>query len=393
VAVCACTLVLLGFRALLKPTFSRASLVTAVAERGSIEATVSASGVVVPEYEMTITSPIQARIERVFHYAGEKVKAGEPILQLDKEFTLLEYERLNDELGVKKNKITQLKLGLRKNLIELEAQQKIKKLAVKSLQTQLEQEMHLVKIGGGTQEQVEQARLNLETASLELSQIGQQMKNQEATITADLKAQDFEIGIQEKTINELKRKIEKAEVRVEKDGVITWVNGNIGSSLNANDELVRVADLRSFKVDGSIADTYADALKPGGGVVVRINDKVDVRGTIANVEPAIENRIIKFTVNLDRKDHALLRANQQVDVFVLTDLKNNVVRVKNGPAFEEGEEQKVFVLRDNKATQRLITIGASNFDYVELLRGVNPGEEVIISGPEGFKDVEAFVVE
>ncbi len=69
---------LMGVRSLIKPSISRSAFTTARAEVGPVEATITASGVVIPEYERLITSPINAHIEKVVHNAGEPVQSGNP---------------------------------------------------------------------------------------------------------------------------------------------------------------------------------------------------------------------------------------------------------------------------------------------------------------------------
>src|SRR5690606_6029413 len=68
-----------GFRSLITPSISITEIRTAVVEKGPVEATITASGTVVPEHEQVITSPIQARIEQMVHSTGEQVQPGDQI--------------------------------------------------------------------------------------------------------------------------------------------------------------------------------------------------------------------------------------------------------------------------------------------------------------------------
>ena len=65
-----------------------------------------------------------------------------------------------------------------------------------------------------------------------------------------------------------------------------------------------------------------------------------------------------------------------------------MLRVKNGPAFKGGAEQDVFVLRpDGKAERRRIKIGLTNFDFVEITAGLQPGETVIVADMSAYTAV------
>ena len=165
----------------------------------------------------------------------------------------------------------------------------------------------------------------------------------------------------------------------------------MGATVAEGEVLVKVADLSSFKVEGSISDVYADRLQIGGEVIVRIN-QTDLRGTVTNIHPAVNNGIITFMVRLADKSNSLLRANLRAEVFVVTSFVDGVVRVKNGPFYSGAVDQKVFVIEEGKAIQRKVDIGVSNFDYVELKSGVKPGEQVIISDMEDYEHHKVITI-
>ncbi|TCD02872.1 HlyD family efflux transporter periplasmic adaptor subunit [Pedobacter psychroterrae] len=376
---------------MVEPVINRSDFKTSVAESGVVEATVPASGIIMPEYELTISSPVNAKIEQVMFNAGEKVLAGQSILRLNKESSVLAFEKLNEEQHVNRNKIYQMSLELEKSLDELKTQFAIKEMKINSLETALEHEQSLLDIGGSTQENVKQARLTLNVAKLELTQIKNQIENQKATMKANLKSLGYEINIREKDIKGINDKLKGAAISSPRNGVITWVNSKIGADINEGEELVRIADLSSFKVEASISDTYANEVKTGRTAMIRIN-KTDLRGNISNVQPAVENGTVKFSVSISDKSSKLLRSNLKVDVFVITSYKERATRIKNGPAFNGSEEQQIFVLKGNEAIRRKIKTGESNSDFIEISSGIQPGESVIISDMQDFIHLEKVKV-
>jgi len=369
---------LLGFRSILGSSVNRSMIRTAIADRGPIEATVTASGVVMPEYEQVITSPIQSKIDQIIHKAGDNIKAGEAILQLNQEFILIALDKLKAELELKKNQKSQLNLKLGRTRIDLQAAYDIKELQTNAIAAKLEQERHLLDIGAGTQTSFDQAKLNLDVSRRELQQFQNQIDNQQKSLEADFRELELQTSIQEKNIAEMSRQIELAEARAERDGVITWVNDKIGAMVNKGDVIARVADLSSFRVDGSISDIHAGKLQIGSPVNVRIGETY-LRGEITGIKPTIENGIITFTVKLDDKTNELLRPSLRVDVYVITSFKADVVRVSNGPFANGSGPQDIFIVKGDKAIRKRVAIGATNFNYVEIKNDVWPGDEVIIS--------------
>ena len=378
IAIAVLAMAILGFRNLITPSINRSEIRTATVERGTVIASLTASGVVVPAQEQVITSPIQARIEQVVLNSGEEVKAGDQILLLDQSYTQLAYDKLKDEQQLNQHKSVQMRLQLQKKLNTLESQLAIKRMSVKSLQARLEDEQYLLKIGGGTQEQVKQAELNLKIAQQELAQLERDIVSERNLLKADEQELGYTLAMNGRSIEELERKMKQAEIRASRPGVVTWVNKEIGSSVNAGDVIARLADLSSFKIKASISDAYAEQLQVGREASIRVND-TDLKGIVETIEPTVSNGTVTFHIALNEEAHKVLRPNLRVDVQVTTATKPGTLRVKNGPYFNSSGNNQVFVLRGSEAVRVPATIGLSNIDFVELENGVQAGDEVIIS--------------
>lgn len=372
-------------RASLKSTISKANITTAVVEKGSVENTLNATGEVLPEFEEILTSPINASIKKVLMDAGNKVKEGQSILTLDKSATQTEFERLNFQLQSKRNEISKLKLDLSKSFFDIRSNNDIKQLRISNLADAVENAKRLFKAGGGTREGIEQAELNLKVAQLEKRQLENEIKSKQQTMQIEIKEAEIALAIQQNDLHELQRKLNLANIIATRGGVVTWINKNIGATVREGESLARIADLGSFKVNGSISDNYMDQLRNGMPVIIRINEQ-QMKGHVANVYPSVQNSIVTFDVQLDERNNKLLRPNMKVDVFLVTDLHNNVMRIANGPAFKGADAQDIFVINGGKAEKRKVHIGLSNFDFVEIKDGIKPGDVVITSDMSEFKN-------
>jgi HlyD family secretion protein len=364
---------------------------TAVVEVGDIENTITASGEMLPEFEQVLTSAISASIQSVLMDAGANVNTGQPILMLDKAAAQNEYEKLRFTLESKRNSITKLKLELEKSFFDIRSNNDIKQLKINSLQAALEDTKRLYKAGGGTKEDIEQAELNLKVAQLEKKQLENEVRSKQKTMQVEIRESELAAAVQEQDLKELQRKLQLANVVATRPGVITWVNKNIGASITEGEPLVRIANLESFKVTGSISDSYLSQLGNGMSAIVVINE-TKFRGTVTNINPSVQNGIISFEVQLDERKHALFRPNMKVDVYLVTDKHANVLKVANGPAFKGSSLQDVFVLKNGKAERRTVNIGMTNFDYVELKDNIRKGEVVITSDMSGYKNVKEITI-
>ncbi|MEN0046795.1 MAG: efflux RND transporter periplasmic adaptor subunit [Bacteroidota bacterium] len=374
-------------RSVLKTTVDSSKFRTAKVELGMIENAITATGLVVPTFEQQVNAAVNSEIKAVYLTSGAEVKEGDLILELDEEFTQLEFESLKDEVEVRKNNITKLRLEYDKNLKELDYENQIKTLELSSLEAQLSDKKRLKDIGGATQEEVEQAELTLKIAQLEQKKLENELEFKKNSITSDRRNLELEMMIQEKKLRELRKKLTQTKVTAPRNGVITYVKEDIGLKITEGDVLVRLANLDAFRVEASCSDRYANIVQVGLPVRVRINRK-DLAGRITSILPAIENNTISFIIELEDKSNANLRPDMRVEVFIISDRKEQVLKVKNGPTFKGGVQQPVFVVRGDQAFKQTIRIGLTNMDYIEVQSGLAEGDRIIISDMKEYEHLE-----
>jgi len=363
----------------------------ATVENGAVSNTISATGLVLPSFEQQINSPINTEIKKVHLTNGATIDEGDLILDLDQSSIRLSYDQLKDELEVRKNNVTRLKLEYDKNVRDLELDDQILALRLSSLEAQLADMKRLKEVGGATDEEVEKAELDLQISQLEKRKLENDLSFRKESLTSEKRNLELEVEIQEKRLKEIGSRLNKTSVRSPGYGVITWVNEDLGIQVNEGDPLVRIADLSSFKVEATVSDRYLQRLKEGSLVELRINrDKL--MGVIYAILPAVENNSVKFQIQLDDPKHESLRPNMRVEVFVLTDQKAETIRVLNGPVFSGAKVEDVFVVQGDKAVKRKVTIGIRSNDYTEILSGLSPGDEIIVSDMTEYEHLDEVIL-
>lgn len=380
------------FRQSLGTSVESSRIRVTVVQQGDVENTLNATGEVIPAYEQIITSPIRASIKSVLLTPGTKVVPGQAIVELDKSLTQIEFERYQDQLELKKNGIDQLRMRLDKNLYDAEISDKIKLLNINKLKADLEDSRRLEKVGGGTKEDITRAENALKIAELEKQQLENDLSYNRKSMGASLRETELGAQIEGKNLKELQHKLKMADIVADRKGVLTWVNENIGSSVNEGEMLAKVADLGSFRVEGSCSDVYAEQVKPGLSVIVKVNESA-LRGVITQVKPAVKDGVIGFVVQLDNAQNEALRPNMKVEVYVVTSRSANTIRVANGPAFNGKQKQHVFVLENGVAKRREIQVGLSNFDFVEIKSGLQVGEKVILTDMNQYEHLEEITIQ
>jgi HlyD family secretion protein len=361
----------------------RAAIRTARVDVGPIEATISASGTVVPEVERVLSSPFDTRVVRILEQPGSVLAAGEPILELDLEASRIAADKLRGEVERKEVEQAETRLGLEKTLNDLEGRQQIKKLALESNRAQLARHQQLRDAGLLSLEAYRQTELAAAQCAIELGQLEAEARNARATNATRLRGLDLELRALRSEAIEARRQLDLGTTRSDRDGVLTWTVSEEGIALRKGEVIARVADLRSFRVVATISDLHAQAIRPGLPAIVRIGEE-PLRGTVGDVRPTIENGVITFNVSLEDRSSPLLKSNLRVEVDVVTDRKGRALRLGRGPAVGAGGAQDVFVVRGDRAIRTPVRLGLASFDRVEVMDGLREGDVVIVSDTSAY---------
>ena len=297
---------------------------------------------------------------------------------LDKEEILNAHEKMIEEKQLKNNESKKKQLEFRRALSDLETNKSIKELSLKNLQSDLKEAKILEEMGGATKEEVEQADFKLKVAQMEYEQLSRKIDHQKSNIEIEAESRIIEESIQDRKLRELEKQIDRADVKAEFDGVVTWVNEELGKRVARQEIVARVADLNSYKVNCNISDIHSAKINVGGSVIIGVNEQ-KLTGTISQVSAGLLNGEVSFNVKLTDEKNNILRPNLEVDVFVVTSYKEQVVRVKNGGFYNGSKNIPIFMIHGDEAKRVKIQTGVSNFDYVEIVYGLSAGDEVIIS--------------
>ena len=383
VAGIVCIALLISF---MRSSVNRKDLVFSEVDTGIIEVSVSASGKVVPAFEEIINSPINTRIVEVYRKGGDSVDVGTPILKLDLQSTETEYKKLLDEEQMKRYQLEQLKVNNNTYLSDLAMQVKISAMKLNRMEVELRNERYLDSLGSGTTDKVRQAELNFNTGKLELEQLRQQYANEKEVKAADLKVKELEFNIFAKSLAEMKRTLDDAQIRSPRKAILTYINKQVGAQVPQGTQVAVISDLSHFKVEGEIADTYGDRVAAGGRAIVKIgNEKLE--GIVSSVTPLSKNGVISFTVQLVEDNNKRLRSGLKTDVYVMNAVKEDVMRIANASYYVGRGEYELFVQdSDNEIIKRKVQLGDSNFEYVEVVSGLQPGDKVVVSDMSNYKN-------
>src|ERR1051325_8881810 len=366
---------------------SRRDIRTARVERGAIEGTVQASGMVVPADEQGVSSPVEARALRIGRRGGDRVRAGDELLALDTTGAELELARIGERLAQKENEEAQLRLRIDETLAGLAAQLEQKKLDDEIALLKSEQTRRLRAEGLVSEQDALLAATAQKKSAIEIAQLEQNAGRARRTAAAQLQAAALEVSGLRRDRDESRRQLDLAMMRATRDGVVTSMVQEEGATVRRGDVLARIADLSRFRVVATIGDMYVPRLARGMRAKVRVDDATTVWGTVEAIDPRIENGVAKLHVALDADAHARLRNNLRVDVLVITGRKSGVLTVQRGALGGETKTE-LYAVKSDRLVRTPVALGLLGDDRVEVLSGLGEGDEVVISNMSEYEGVK-----
>ncbi len=354
-------------------------------DKGTIEVTVSASGKVMPAFEETVIAPIESRIMKVHKRAGDSVNVGTPLLQLDLQSIETDYRKMLDELQMRQYRIEQQRIKNSSTLSDMQMQLKVNDMQIDKMAVEVVNEKYLDSIGAGTTDKVREVEIKYNVAKLEQEQAHKKLENDRKVADAELRVQELELEIFRKTLAETKRILEDAQIRSPRKAILTYINNQVGARVGQGTEVAILSDLSQFRIDGEIADSYGDRISVGSKSVVRVGSD-ELTGVVSNVTPLSKNGVIQFTVQLDDPDNSRLRSGLRTDVYVMNAVKDDVLRIDNGPYYSGPGTYELFVLSGSTLEKRKVRLGESNYQYVEVISGLEPGDRAVVSDMSRYRD-------
>jgi HlyD family secretion protein len=371
----------------LRPSVRRQDLQIARVERGSVDATLQASGVVLPEVETVLSSPVEARVLRINHRAGDVLHAGDEIVTLDTSATRVDAEGLRDRVAQKESELAQKKLHAEENIAVLAAQLEQARVDGEIVHFRAEQNQKLRAAGLVAAEADLAAAASAKKSDIQIKQLEAAVARARRTGAAEVAAAELDVRTLGNQRDEQMRQLQLAMTRSDRDGVLTWVVPEVGATIRRGDIVARVADLSTFRIVANIADVHASRLSAGMRARVKLDESTTVGGTITSIDPRMENGTAKFYVALDQATHPKLRNNLRVDVFAITGHHDNALTVARG-SLAETAQGGLFVVRGDTAVHVPARLGFAGDEKVEIVSGVREGEQVVISNMSDYAGVK-----
>jgi HlyD family secretion protein len=371
-------------------TISQSQLRFAKVQLGDLQRDVSVQGKVIAANSPTLFAPSSGIVSLQIK-AGNKVKEGQLLASIySPELTnmLSQEESSYDQVAIEvgRHRI-QIKSSLLNNqqtielaLVNLEASKVEKNRAELSIQDSLI-----------SQRELEEKVAAFKRADLAYRHALQNNQLQKESMEFDLKSKQSQLERQEFVVTDLRRQVANLSIISPTDGIIGSVNIREKDTVTLNASLFTIIDLSVFEVEVKIPENYADDLGIGLQTEINFNGQTHM-GEVTAISPEVFEGQVVGRIRFTQVDLVGLRQNQRVTARVLIESKENVLKVKRGAFVESGGGRIAYVVNNQSATKRSIQLGVRSLGEVEVLSGLEQGDEIIISSTSQFNASELISI-
>ncbi|MCX6224221.1 MAG: HlyD family efflux transporter periplasmic adaptor subunit [Bacteroidia bacterium] len=370
--------IILLLKGALTPVVTLLRVTTAQVDQGNLQITVQGSGVVIPNYEEVITAPFRSKVLKITKTPGVSVNTGDTLLVLDNEMAVNDLNKLQNELELKGIQKEKLKIQLKEMEENFVISRQIREIRIENLKSAYEAEAFLNKRGGSTKDVMKKAKTEWDIAILEFKQAVNNNDNQLKAGEAGVRELETGIRIQKNAIIEAKNLVGQAYVKAPFSGSLSSIINQPGAMISEGQEIARVADFSKYRMKGNVSNSWAGKVMAGQLVLIRDKEKM-LRGTLENIMPSVSEGMIECMIRLDEGDVSNLRPNQQLEIRVVVSFKDDVLRLPNGTYYKDQGSKYMYVIRGNKAYRTKVMLGDASFDYVEVISGLEKGDQVILT--------------
>ena len=362
------------------PSVDRSSVWIDTVKKGPMVRQVRGLGTLVPEEIRWIPANTEGSVEKILIWPGTKVEPGDVILELTS--PELEQSAHDAELQAKaaEAELATMRATLQREYLDQESKTTAAHSAHEQAKMERQTNDQLAKNGlvadlvyktskikeeeCAKGAEIEQKRLAFAHDSIEPQLASKQAAVDQANQLAKLKL----------------NQVEALHVKAGMAGVLQVLPVQIGQRVKIADNLARVADPSKLKAQIKIAETQAKDIQPNQQAVIDTRNGV-VKGHVKRVDPAVEQGTVTVDVAFDEELPKGARPDLSVDGTIELERLDNVVFVGR-PAFgQENNTVGMFrlVAGSNEAVRTPVKLGKSSVNTIEILSGLNPGDQVILS--------------
>ena len=324
---------------------------------------------------------------------GTHVKKGDVIVRLSNSSLDLQILNAEAELAEKQNLLRNTQVTMQQDRLTNQTEQAQLDMDTRRKQRTYEQNRRLYDEQLISREDYLQSKEDYELSAKKQQLVSQRLKQDSIYRTVQMDQMEDNLENMRRNVVLVRQRKDKLEVRSAIDGELGLLDVELGQSISPGQKIGQLNDLSDYKVQAEIDEHYIDRVRQGLTATFQRADR-QYQLQVRKVYPEVRQGKFRcdFIFRGERPEN--IRTGQTYYLDLELGQPEQAVLIPRGTFFQTTGGQWVFVLSadGSKAYRRTIRIGRQNPQHYEVLEGLEPGERVVTSGYEAFKDNEVLVI-
>lgn len=361
--------------------------------RGKFDDYVRLNGQVLPIQVVQISPEEGGIVREKVVEEGTRVRKGDVILRLSNSNLDLQILNAEAELAEKQNLLRNTQVAMQQDRLNNRTEQATLDTDCDRKRRAYEQNARLYKERLISKEVYLQSREDYKLARRKQSLISQRLKQDSLYRHVQMAQMEDNLDNMRKNVLLVRDRKNKLEVRSAIDGELGLLDVELGQNIAAGQNIGQINDLSDFKVQAQIDEHYIDRVRPGLSASFSRDGKTYLL-RVRKVYPEVRNGSFRTDFVFVGERPAQMRSGQTFYVELALGKSQQATLIPRGTFFQTTGGNWIFVLDKSgrKAYRRNISIARQNPQNYEVTDGLEPGERVITSGYEAFKDNEVLVI-
>lgn len=358
--------------------------------RGELVHDVAAQGRVVAASRPTLFSPA-AGIVTLRVREGMQVGRGELLAEVASPELDSRLQQERASLDALVSEVGRLEISARQQNLANAQRVSLGEVQLRAAEREVDRAERLAVEGLMNKIDLEKAKDTLAIRNLELDQARQSVGLEREMLDFQVRDARARADRQRLVVADVQRQIGELAIRAPFAGLVATVAVEDADAVVRGQPLVGVVDLADLEIEVAIPESYADDVAPGIPALVRVGS-VEVPGRLLSVAPEVRNSQVAGRIAFDGGPPPGLRQNQRLSARLLIDRKSGVLKLPRGPFLESGGGRAAYVVADGLARRRAIVVGTVSVTEVEILEGLEDGEQVVLSDLGAAEGAETVLI-
>jgi HlyD family secretion protein len=373
------------------PTIEWGVLWPDTVKRGPMVRNVRGLGTLVPEEIRWIPAVTQGRVDKIIAHPGDNVRSDTVLLELSNPDTLQAAIDADSQLKAAVAALANLR-------VQLDSQ----RLTQESAAVQVESDYKQADLQWRTNEELAKTSLvpdlTLKLSKAKAEELANRSRIEKERLQIVDQAIKAQIAVQQANVDQLKAladlrhsQVASLTVRAGVDGVLQVVPVEVGQQVSPGTNLARVSNPKKLKAELKIAETQIKDVLIGQSAQIDTRNGI-VDGKVSRIDPSSQNGTFTVDVALTGDLPKGAKDNLSVDGTIELENLTDVLFVGRPVHGQEQSTISLFKITENqtKAVRVQVKLGRSSVNYVEILDGLQPGDQVILSDMSAYDNSQSL---